>query len=346
MHNSNNNISSANCELEFLAPSHMRRNIITNNIYPTHNELQNKFFLESISESDSDSNSDDEIKLEITDFIKGKERTKTVTIQQNSTKKRLLCFSVINNEHCNYGHYCTFAHTLSEQVIDSDMLYIYQIILDKNLMNFFSLSNPKTDQIYKKLLDFTKVCPKCITETCMGGYNCKYGTHDPCLKICKNDLLTGKCDNKLMDIPINNSILNKIELISKTTGCSGPSGKTTGCSGPSGKTTGCNGPLDKFEKAGLSDAEYITDFIPIGCMNGHHLSKRKLIPYLTYINEKNISKKTLHQSVRHINPNPICYSLGKKNYGYYKSSETSDSTDEEINGWFRKDSNSDEDIDI
>jgi hypothetical protein len=313
MHSSNN-ISSTNCELEFLAPSHMRRNIIPNNVSPIHKESRNKFFLESNSKSESESNSDDEIKLEITDFIKGKERTKTVIIQQNSTKKRLLCFSVINNEHCNYGHYCTFAHTLAEQVIDSDMLYIYQIILDKNLMNFFSLSNPKTDQIYKKLLDFTRVCPKCVSKTCMGGYNCKYGTHDPCLKICKNDLLTGECQNKLIDIPINNSILNKMELINKTM-----------------KT-------DNIENS--------IDFIPVGCMNGHHLSKRKLIPYLPYVNEKNISKKTLHQSVRHINTNPVCYSLGKKNYGYYKSSETSDSTDDEINGWFRKDSYSDDDINI
>lgn len=290
----NNKKPSRECELEFLAPSYMRNN----KTKLTHKE----------SKSDSDSNSDDEIKLEITDIIKGKERTKTIIIQQNSTKKRLLCFSVINNENCNYGNYCTFAHTLSEQVIDAEMLYIYQIILDKDLMNFFSLSNPKMDDIYKKLLFFTYVCPKCVSNTCMGGYNCKYGTHDPCLKICKNDLLTGECINKLINIPINNSILDKIELINKKE----------------------------------------TPFSPTGCINGHHLSERNLIPYYKYINDKNISKKTVHQSVRYINANPICNILKNKNcvYGNHKSSETSDSTDEEINEWFRKDSYSSDDIDL
>ena len=40
--------------------------------------------------------------------------------------------------------------------------------------------------------------------------------------------------------------INKsVNLVNKTTGCSGPSGKTTGCSGPSGKTTGCSGPSGK-----------------------------------------------------------------------------------------------------
>jgi len=274
------------------------------------------------SESNSESNSEsDEIKLEIVNYDKGKEHSKTYTVPHNivyPTRKRLLCFSVINGEYCNYGSHCTFAHTLAEQKIDIEMLYIYQIILDKDLMHFFSLSNPKTDEIYKRLLFFAHVCPKCVDFKCMGGYNCKYGTHAPCLKICKNDLLTGQCINKLIDISVDQSILDKIKSI--------------------------NYPANKDASNTFSlPSTYV------GCMNGHHLSERNLIPYYTYINKKDISKKTIYQSVRYIDIDHV-YKLLKNNNSnrnyinsMNKSSETSESTDDEINQWFKHDSYSSDD---
>ena len=86
---------------------------------------------------------------------------------------------------------------LNEQIIDEDKKFIYQIILDKNLMNFFSMTNPKTNEIYKQLLFFTHVCDNCINNKCTGGYNCRNGVNDISLKLCKNDLLTGECLNKI-----------------------------------------------------------------------------------------------------------------------------------------------------
>ncbi len=266
-----------------------------------YNNILNNSMTESELLSD-DSNdgydSDSEIKLEITEYNKNAQRTHTYAIpykSSHSNRKKLLCFSVINNEYCDYGDYCTYAHNLNEQIIDIDNLYIYQIILDRNLMNFFSLSNPKTEYIYKKLLFYSYVCPKCISGKCMGGYNCKYGAHDTCLKLCKNDLLTGQCINKLININMNKSIFDKMVKI------------------------------EPIEKA----PEYT------GCINGHHLSKRNLVPYYKYINQKEYSKKNMYQSVRRIDINNInnIYNLSKKNY---ISEYSSESTDEEISQWFNK----------
>jgi hypothetical protein len=252
--------------------------------------------------SGSESESEEEIKVKIVDYNKGRERTQTYSVSSGlscPTWKRLLCFSVINGEYCTYGSHCTFAHTLLEQKIDANMLCIYQIILDKNLISFFSLTNPKTDEIYSKLLFLTSVCSKCLSGKCMGGYNCKYGAHTPCLKLCKNDLLTGGCINKEIEIVVDAEISNKIN--------------------PSNKP-------DKY----------------LGCLNGHHLSTRNLVPYYDYINKKNISKKTLYQSTRYIDKKQHVYNLNPNK----KSSETSESTDEEISQWFKKEEDSSEDDDM
>lgn len=267
-------------------------------------------------ELDDTSNSDDEIKLEITNYDKNGDQIcvfnipcNNNTLRQHSIKKRLLCFSVINDEQCGYNSLCKFAHTLSEQNIDGEIVYIYQIILDKELMNYFSLLNPKTDELYKRLLFFTHVCPKCEIGKCMGGYNCKYGTHDKCLKICKNDLLTGQCINKIIEIHVDPNIIDKINPTTK---------------------------MDCY----------------MGCINGHHLSERNLIPYYTYINKKNISKKTTCQSVRYIDTDPVFFLLKNNNNRRFSTknaissdSSTSSSMDEEINQLFRKKAEDYDDVD-
>ena len=233
----------------------------------------------SESDSGSESESDNNIKFEVTEYNNHTKREKTYVVMCGpksvySNRKKLLCFSVINDEYCKYGNKCTYAHDLDEQLIELDNLYVYQIILDMNLMNFFSLLNPKTEQIYKKLLFYTNVCAKCVAGVCMGGYNCKYGTHDKCLKICKNDLLTGQCINNVFDMHVPPSIINKINQIEPIK------------------------PLECY----------------VGCINGHHLSERNFIPYYKYIEEKEYSKKTTYQSVRYISSNSISSKIDQRKY--------------------------------
>jgi len=276
----------------------------------------------STDRSDMSDSDDSDIKLEITEYSStGNEKTHTYNVSTYSSypnRKRLLCFSLIKGDQCTYGTHCTFAHTLSEQIINMEKMYTYQIILDLNLMNFFSLTNPKTDEIYRQLLFFTHLCPKCMTSVCMGGYNCKYGAHTSCLKICKNDLLTGECINKSVEMIIDETLFAKITDITRA-------------------------------------PTYV------GCINGHHLSTRKMIPYYTFINKKEASSKTMYQSVRYIDINHIHRLLRQGNWKNDGKGSThmprrnvmapckgtmssyaggdpasSSSTDDEINQWFKE----------
>lgn len=276
----------------------------------------NKEYNEEITDfmDDDGYESNDEIKIEVTDYVNGNPCTQIYTVPYRPThcnEKRLICFSKINNQKCIYGSNCTYAHNLEEQVIDDEKKFIYQIVLDRNLMNFFSITNPKTSDIYKYLLFLTNICNNCINKKCTGGYNCRNGVCDTTLKLCKNDLLTGECLNKLIDIPINELIINKL------------------------KTNDFEG-CDTYK----------------GCINGHHLTTRNLMPYYKYVHQKENSKKNKYQSIRYIDIDPISRVLKNYNNNYYEygskinrndSDNDSDSeTDEEINGWFKNKNNSDD----
>jgi len=150
--------------------------------------------------------SDDELHLEC-----GNEIVKIPYKPINSSRKRLLCNSVINKGECLYKDYCTYAHTLGDQNIDADKKIVYQIILDKNLMNY--QHNINIVEIYKNLLRYIKLCENCNANTCTGGYNCRNGIFTKSLQICRNDLLTGNCLNKTMNIIIDDAIFKKINNI-------------------------------------------------------------------------------------------------------------------------------------
>lgn len=259
------------------------------------------FDVNSSIKSIEDDNSDDEINLEITDNKNGNIYTHIYSVPYKPSqfnKKRLICFSAINDEKCCYGNNCTYAHSLEEQQIDDEKKFIYQIILDKILMNFFSMTNPKTDEIYKQLLFLTNICESCLSQKCTGGYNCRNGINNRSLKICKNDLLTGECLNKILNIQMDDDIIKKI-------------------SSPNFRA------CEEYK----------------GCLNGHHLTLRNLIPYYKYIHMKDNSRKYKYQSVRYIDINPL-QRLFKHNIKSFNSNCTNDysdsSTDEEINGWFQK----------
>lgn len=249
----------------------------------------------------SDDNSDEEINLEITDNKSGNIYTHIYSVPYKPTQfnqKRLICYSTINNEKCCYGNNCTYAHSLEEQTIDEEKKFIYQIILDKNLMNFFSMTNPKTDEIYKQLLFLTSICESCTELKCTGGYNCRNGINNRILKICKNDLLTGECLNKIVDIQIDDNIIHKLGSSSFV-------------------------PCDNYK----------------GCLNGHHLTLRNLIPYYKYIHMKDNSRKYKYQSIRYIDINPLqrLFKHNGKSINLNFGIDHSDSsTDEEINSWFQK----------
>jgi hypothetical protein len=243
-----------------------------------------------------------EIKIEISDRDDNK-CTQIYTFPYRPThcnEKRLICFSTINNEKCNYDSSCTYAHSLEEQMIDDEKKYYYQIVLDKNLMNFFSPSDPRTDNIYKSLLSLTRLCEKCTHRKCTGGYNCRNGVCDPTLKICKNDLLTGECSNELFNILVGDPVTDKLKT-------------------------------DNFNRCDTYD----------GCINGHHLTKRKMIPYYKYVHQKENSTKNEYHSIRYIDNDPSNRIFrGCDNYSsdiYYDDSDSS--TDEEINSWLENKNN-------
>ena len=249
------------------------------------------------------SESDEDIKIEMTNYKNGISQTQTYTVPyafNAHNEKRLICFSVIYGSPCQYGAKCAYAHSLAEQKIDDDKKYIYQIIFDKNMMNFFSLVNPKTEEIYKNLLFLTNICDNCRSKKCTGGYNCRNGACSPCFKICKNDLLTGECLNKVVDIQIDQNILSKLE---------------DGQQDPT--FTQC----DKYR----------------GCLNGHHLSEHGIIPYYKYVHQKENSKKNKYQSFRYIDIDPLSRIFRTDNQINNLDLDYDDSTtDEEINNWFQK----------
>jgi hypothetical protein len=277
------------------------------------NTLINKEYNEkSISELIGDGyDSNDEIKLEIIDNENGKLYTQVYTVPYRPThcnEKRLICFSTINNEKCGYDHNCTYAHTLEEQIIDEEKQSIYQMILDKKIKNFQTFAAPKTDEVYKNLLFLTHVCENCKKNKCTGGYNCRNGVCNLGLKLCKNDLLTGECLNKPINIEVSDFIIEKLKD-------------------------------EKIE---------ICDFYE-GCINGHHLSTRGLLPYYKYLHQKENCKKNKYQSVRYIDINPL-NRIFKNNYNdefnnLKNSSNDSDSTtDEEISNWFQHKNNCDDEL--
>ena len=109
--------------------------------------------------------------------------------------KKILCYNILNTNKCSYGNKCMFAHSLSEQKKDYYREFIINIILKENDLS--NLNNCEDTKLLTELLIFTKECKNCLIKKCNGGYNCKYGTCDTNIKICKNDILNGKCKKEV-----------------------------------------------------------------------------------------------------------------------------------------------------
>ena len=125
--------------------------------------------------------------------------------------KKILCYNILNNNKCSYVNNCMFAHSLNEQKKDNYREFIINIILNSNDLSNINIC--ADSKLFNELLIFTKECKNCVIKKCNGGYNCKYGTCDSNLKICKNDLITGKCKKELN--VINFSCINGLHLTEK-----------------------------------------------------------------------------------------------------------------------------------
>lgn len=262
--------------------------------------ISNYNSMNEIMDSDDGYDSADEISIEITDSANGNMCTQIYTVPFRPThcnEKRLICFSIINNEKCCYGTNCKYAHSLREQIIDEDKKFVYQIILDKKLMDFFSLTNPKTEELYKNLLFLSRTCENCKNKKCTGGFNCRNGVCDFSLKLCKNDLQSGGCINKIINIDVDHSIIDKLNF-------------------------------NEFEQCHIYE----------GCINGHHLTKRGLLPYYKYVHQKENLRKNKYQSIRYIDIGPLnkIFNNNINKIDINHRSDSDSTTDEEINSWFQK----------
>ena len=141
----------------------------------------------------------------------------------NDVKYRLLCNSIIKNEHCKYGHNCNYAHNIDEQIIDNFNLYTIGKILTECSLEDVLLVNNATAQLYRKLYSYTSICPKCIAHECTGGFNCKEGAPTKELLICYDDFCYGHCKNKEEKLEYSSDFNNKFAQLISTPiyiGCS------------------------------------------------------------------------------------------------------------------------------
>lgn len=105
--------------------------------------------------------------------------------------KNILCLNILNNRYCPYKNNCTFAHGLVNQTIDPMRNKIFNMIdYDIDLSDVDFINNM---EIYNSMLKLTKLCHKCANNTCIGGYNCKFGSCVKKYQICYDDLVYGKC---------------------------------------------------------------------------------------------------------------------------------------------------------
>lgn len=157
--------------------------------------------------------SDEDMKIEILNYDGLRHKKHTYSISKNyfsSNEKRLICYSIINNNQCQFGKNCTYAHNYDDQIIDNDRMAVYRIILDSTMKDLNIINEPKKNLFYKQLLFCTNQCELCSENKCPGGYNCRNGVNLEDLKVCKNDFLTGECMNRKININISDKIKNKI----------------------------------------------------------------------------------------------------------------------------------------
>jgi len=114
-------------------------------------------------------------------------------MEKTENIKKLLCYNIVNYSKCLYKNKCLFAHSLEDQKKDTIRQYLYDMIYCMEDLSSINIYNDKI--LFDELIIYTKECKNCISKKCPGGYNCKFGTCSKDIKICYNDMMSGKCFN-------------------------------------------------------------------------------------------------------------------------------------------------------
>lgn len=114
---------------------------------------------------------------------------------KGNISKRVLCYNVLNNKSCNYFNKCMYAHSLSEQKIDTMRHKVYTILKSDTDLSNLNVVNDK--KLFETLTQLTKICIQCSKGICPGGYNCRNGALNQKYRICYEDLMYGNCNRPI-----------------------------------------------------------------------------------------------------------------------------------------------------
>ena len=128
-------------------------------------------------------------------------------MEKTENIKKLLCYNIVNYSKCLYKNKCLFAHSLEDQKKDTIRQYLYDMVYCMEDLSSINIYNDKT--LFDELIIYTKECKNCINKKCPGGYNCKFGACSKDIKICYNDLMSGKCFNIVKQENKNNLIIKR-----------------------------------------------------------------------------------------------------------------------------------------
>jgi hypothetical protein len=123
---------------------------------------------------------------------KVKYTNKVYESQEDKSHKKILCNNVLGCGTCGYGNKCLYAHSLREQIMETNRRQAYNII--KNKITITDSMN-KDKKIIDTFICLSKTCYDCENNKCPGGYNCKYGAIEKKYTICYNDLMYGRCNH-------------------------------------------------------------------------------------------------------------------------------------------------------
>lgn len=201
---------------------------------------------------------------------------------QKREQKRILCYSFLDNSECQYQNNCIYAHTLKEQLLLPERDIMYKTVFENDLNGFPAVinelltndeNNITIDEIKNRDFLFNPISDERYTQLILLTNTC-----DSCKeRKCPGGL---NCRNGAYDISFK--ICRNDLLLGE-------------CLNPE---TNLQIPKEYLEIAGVKNPP--EQFI--GCINGHHLTKRGLVPYYKFIKakEKSIQNKIVRDT-RYIN---------------------------------------------
>ncbi len=111
--------------------------------------------------------------------------------------KQMLCKNILGGKKCSFKT-CSYAHALSEQIINNDRKEFIRILNDTS-MSLQNIDLNSNKSFLETALAYTRLCNNCKVNNCVGGYNCNFGAPVERLVICMVDFYTGTCDQSNTD---------------------------------------------------------------------------------------------------------------------------------------------------